>query len=494
MRAPASRSSARTAARSTAPAPGQVTVDSSADSTARSEAQGTSQPPVARTLTQTTGLQPARASTSDVLVVGAGMIGAAAAWQALRAGLSVTCLDPTPGAGASFAAAGILSPVTEATLDDDALTQLRVASAALWPAFAADLVEAAHTAGDTATDVGFATRGTLAVGYDESDSDQLGRLHALHGRLGLHSEVVTVAEAREREPALAPHLACALWVAGDHQVDPRAVHRALQAVLAADPRALLMRSGASTLLLGGDGRAIGVIDAHGGLHHAGTIVLAAGTASSRLVAATGRANLPVQSITGQTLRLRPSGGATLAHVVRGTVQMRPIYVVPRSGGEIVVGSTSDGPAAAASRGGSAKHDGSTKQGGSASRGGSARHGRTGGAGLAPVGSAGDMFDLLRDARSLVPSIDEQTFVEVTNRGRPGTPDNLPLIGETGVPGLLAATGHSRNGILLTPLTAAALGTLFGGTPAALPELTAMLAPADPRRFGAEATPWTSPAT
>ena len=389
----------------------------------------------------------AHASTSDVLIVGAGMIGAAAAWQALRAGLSVTCLDPTPGAGASFAAAGVLAPVTEATLDDDALTALRVASAALWPAFAADLVAAAHVAGAAEADVGFATRGTLAVGYDTSDADQLDRLHLLHRALGLRSQLIPVAQAREREPALAPHLACALWVEGDHQVDPRAVHRALLAVLAADPHATLLRSGAATLLLGSGGRAIGVVDAHGGVHHAGTIVLAAGTTSGRLVAATGQARLPVQSITGQTLRLRPPSGSPLSHVVRGTVHRRPIYIVPRSDGEIVVGATSEGPTTGAD-----------------------------------LGASGGMFGLLRDARMLVPSIDEQAFVEVTSRGRPGTPDNLPLIGETGVPGLLAATGHSRNGIVLTPLTAAALGAFFGDAPCAVTNLSAVLAPADPRRF------------
>lgn len=403
--------------------------------------------PVPRPRPQPTRPVPARASTSDVLVVGAGLIGAAASWQALRAGLSVTCLDPTPGAGASFAAAGVLAPVTEATLGFESLTALRVASAALWPAFAADLVAAAQAAGSPERDVGFATHGTLAVGYDASDADQMDRLHAQHGLLGLHSEPISVSQAREREPSLAPHLSCALWVEGDHQVDPRAVHRALQTVLTTDPRSTLLRSGAATLLLGAGGRAIGVVDAHGAVHHAGIIVLAAGTASGRLMAATGRARLPVQSITGQTLRLRPPCGVTLGHVVRGTVHRRPIYLVPRSDGEIVVGATSEGATTAAD-----------------------------------LGTTRGMFALLHDARRLVPSIDEQAFVEVTSRGRPGTPDNLPLIGETGVPGLLAATGHSRNGIVLTPLTALALGVLFGDPPRGAAGLSQVLAHADPRRF------------
>ncbi|SDC32817.1 glycine oxidase [Sanguibacter gelidistatuariae] len=384
-------------------------------------------------------------STNDVLIIGAGIIGAAVAWQALRGGQSVTYLDPSPGAGATFAAAGMLAPVTEATVGEDALTALCVASASLWPAFAAELADAAGM------DLGFETSGTLTVGYDQADAAQLDRLHALHTRLGLRSEPITVAQAREREPFLGPQLSCALWVAGDHQVDPRAVHRALLAVLAADPRATFIRSSATELLLGRDGRAIGATDAHGGVHHAGTVVLAAGTASGRLVAPMRHVRLPVRAVTGQTLRLRTSPGFDLAHVVRGTVQMRPIYIVPRAGGDVVVGATSE------------ERD------------------------AEDMASAGGVFALLRDARALVPGIDELSFVEVTNRGRPGTPDSLPLIGETGVPGLLAATGHFRNGILLTPLTAVAVGGLLGAAPSDDPDLAAVLGAADPRRFGPETT-------
>lgn len=385
-------------------------------------------------------------STSDVLIIGAGIIGASAAWRALRDGLSVTCLDPSPGAGATFAAAGMLAPVTEATFGEDALTALCVASADLWPAFAAELAEA------SGTDVGFETSGTVTVGYDQADAAQLDRLHALHGRLGLHSEKITVAQAREREPYLGPRLSCALWVQGDHQVDPRVVHRALLAVLTADPRVTLVRSSATELLLGADGRVIGAVDAHGRIHHAGTVVLAAGTSSGRLVAPMAQVRLPVRAVTGQTLRLRTSPGFDLAHVVRGTVQMRPIYIVPRANGDVVVGATSEERA------------------------------------VDDMASAGGVFALLRDARALVPGIDELSFMEVTNRGRPGTPDNLPLIGQTGAPGLIAATGHFRNGILLAPLTAAALGGLFQGAPGGSPHdpaLATVLAPADPRRFEPE---------
>lgn len=396
---------------------------------------------------------PPQARTSDVLVVGAGIIGAAVARAALHLGLGVTLLDPDPGAGSTFAAAGMLAPVTEATFGEDALTALCVASARLWPDFAAELTEA------SGTDLGFETSGTLTLGYDRADAGHLERLRLLHARLGLRSEQITVAQAREREPFLGPHLSSALWVEGDHQVDPRAVHRALLCVLEREDRATLVRSSAVELLLGTDGRAVGVLDAHGGVHHAGTVVLAAGTSSGRLVAGLSRVRLPVRAVSGQTLRLRTAPGFDLRHVVRGTVQMRPVYIVPRAGGDVVVGATSEERAAE------------------------------------DLASAGGVFTLLRDARALVPGIDELSFLEVTNRGRPGTPDNLPIVGATSVPGLLAATGHFRNGILLTPLTAAALAPLLGAAPGAAPsaappatdDLAAVLAAADPRRFDLETT-------
>ncbi len=172
-------------------------------------------------------------------------------------------------------------------------------------------------------------------------------------------------------------------------------------------------------------------------HRAGAVVVAAGWQSGALLAGVPGVVVPTRPVKGQTLRLDAGPDLALEHVVRGLVQGRPVYVVPRDAEpegpraghrEVVVGAT-------------------TEENPDDRR-----------------ATAGGVFALLRDARALLPGIDEAALVEVTPRGRPATPDNLPLVGPTDVPGLHLATGHGRNGILLAPLTADAVVAGLGGLP------------------------------
>lgn len=375
----------------------------------------------------------------DVVVVGGGIVGLAVAWRAARAGMTVTVLDPAPGAGATHAAAGMLAPVTEADFGEEAALRLHLAAAAAWPAFAADLRAA------TGADVGLRTAGTLTLAYDAGDLALLRRVLALHAAHGLASHELTVADARRREPYLGPRVAGAAWAPADHAVDPRATHAALLAALggrdAADAGsatgARVVRASATRLALDA-GRLVGVHDDAGRLHPAGAVVVAAGWQSGALLADVPGIVVPTRPVKGQTLRLDAGPDLALEHVVRGLVQGRPVYVVPRDPEpagpraghrEVVVGAT-------------------TEENPDDRR-----------------ATAGGVFALLRDARALLPGIDEAALVEVTPRARPATPDNLPLVGPTDVPGLHLATGHGRNGILLAPLTAdavvAGLGRLSG---------------------------------
>jgi glycine oxidase len=389
----------------------------------------------------------------DVLVVGGGIIGLTAAWRALEAGASVVVLDPAPGEGATHAAAGMLAPVMEAGFGEEAQTRLGTASLALWPDFA-DALERA--AGLPAGAVGLETAGTLALAYDGDDLVELRRTLALHrelGReLGLGSVEITPAEARRREPGVGPRVAGAAWVPGDHQVDPRAVHAALAVVTA---RATHVPRAAVSLAWA-DGTVVGAVDDAGTAYSAGTVVLAAGHASAALFA-----GAPTRPVPGTTLRLDAAADRSPAVVVRGTVQGRPVYVVPRrvrpdGRRELVVGATSD----------ERDDDHLTR--------------------------AGDVFALLRDARALLPELDDAVLVEAVTRSRPGSPDNAPLLGWA-ADGLYLATGHYRNGILLTPLTAATVDEALGGAlaevpsgPDSRPEVRAAVEAAaryaDPRRF------------
>ncbi|KGM01880.1 FAD-dependent oxidoreductase, partial [Cellulomonas cellasea] len=195
------------------------------------------------------------------------------------------------------------------------------------------------------------------------------------------------------------------------------------------------------------GEVVGLRDDRGDVHPAGLVVLAAGAGSALVVRDEPDLAVPVRPVLGTTLRLDARGvpGFRGLPVVRGTVQHRAVYVVPRPTGEVVVGATSDEREPA---------DGTR---------------------------AGDVFALLRDARALLPGLDELPLVDVTTRARPATPDHVPLVGPAAVPGLVLATGHHRNGVLQTPLTAAVLDALLAGEP--LPEAVRAC---DPRRFAARA--------
>ncbi|MFE5854893.1 glycine oxidase ThiO [Streptomyces sp. NPDC056500] len=347
----------------------------------------------------------------DVLVIGGGIIGLATAWRTAQHGLSVAVVDPTPGGGAAQVAAGMLAAVTELHYGEQALLALNLESARRYPDFTAELEEC------TGQDVGYRPCGTLAVALDSDDRAHLRELHALQQRSGLDSQWLSGRECRRLEPMLAPGVRGGLRVDGDHQVDPR---RLTSALVTACERAgvVFHRHWAQALTVHGD-RAAGVRLADGRELHAEQIVLAGGSYSRNLEGVPPHVLPPVRPVKGQVLRLTvPAAFAPfLSRTVRAVVRGGSVYLVPRHDGELVVGATSEE------------------------------------LGWDTTVTAGGVYELLRDAHELVPGITELPLVETRAGLRPGTPDNAPLLGPTALPGLLVATGHYRNGVLLTPLTA-----------------------------------------
>lgn len=331
---------------------------------------------------------------TDVLIIGGGVIGLATAWRARQRGLSVTLLDRGAlGASASSVAAGMLAPVAEADPGERELLALGLRSARTWKAFADEVQDV------TGLDVGYRATGTLVVARDRDDAEALGRELEVRARLGLRADRLLPSAARRLEPALAPAVRAAMHAPDDHSADPVALTAALAeaarragATLRPGVEVVSVAPGAATLA---DGTAL----------TAGTVVVAAGAWSGRLVE-----GLPVRPVKGQVLRL--SGPPLLEHVVR----FDGGYLVPRADGRLVLGATME------------------ERGFDAS--------------ISVLG----VHDLLRDAAEAVPGVLELAFDGAAAGFRPGTPDNAPLLGAF-ADGLVVATGHHRNGVLLAPVTA-----------------------------------------
>jgi glycine oxidase len=344
----------------------------------------------------------------DLAVVGGGAIGLAIAWRAARAGLRVVVLErDRPGGGASWVAAGMLAPVTEARLTEIPLLELGVASAALYPDFVGEL--RAHTG----IDPGYESCGTLVVARDGDEAEALERELAVHRRLGLDVARLRPSLARSLEPALAPAVRLALEVREDHAIDPRRLTEALAA--AAGAGGSEVRSGVQVTGLLRDGDAVaGVVMEGGERVEAERVVIAAGVWSDALEGIPASERIPVHPVKGQVIRLHdPAGPGLLRRVVRTGGS----YLVPRGDGRYVLGATMEER------------------------------------GFDTTVTAGAAFELLRDAQEVVPGISEFVVDELIAGLRPATPDGLPAIGPGGLPGLHWAVGHFRNGILLAPVTA-----------------------------------------
>lgn len=355
--------------------------------------------------------EPAR-SGSSLVVVGGGVIGLSAAWWAASAGYRVRLVDPEPCSGASRVAGGMLAPVAEAWPGEEALLELGAESLRRWPEFAERL------AADSGLPAGLRTEGTLVVGVDSADRADLDRLADHLSSVGREVVRRSSRELRRLEPALGPAVRSGLEIPGDLAVDNRLALAAL--------RAAAQRSG------------VEFVPARAREVHPGQVVLDESTVDcdeALIAAGAHSAQLhpslhgQVHPVKGEILRLRARGTALPppARTIRGPVRGRQCYVVPRDDG-VVVGAT--------------QYE----------------------TGFDTAVTLGGVRDLIADAERLLPGLSEYELAEALAGLRPGTRDNLPLIGRV-EPGVLVATGHHRNGFLLAPVTAeAALALLRGDEP------------------------------
>lgn len=333
-----------------------------------------------------------------VNIVGAGIIGLSTAFELSSRGHTVQIIDPTPGQGASYAAAGMLAPAAETVWGQGPLHQLLTSSNERYPEFV-DKIEA-----QTGNRPEYLESSTLVVAAEAADREALHELLELQHSLGLSAEKLLPSHARKLEPALASNIAGAVLCANDHQIDPRSVVRIL---LDYFHNSLVLEQAEELITEGTHIR--GVRTSAGAVLEADQTILCTGLGALR-----GIEPLPLRPVYGDILRIQgPPGPALLSRIVRGIVHRENVYLVPRKDGSLVLGA-------------SVREDGN------------------------PAVNVGAIHSLLDNARRLVPGIADCTFNEVTARARPATSDDRPLIGQI-QPGLVLSTGYSRHGVLLSPL-------------------------------------------
>lgn len=349
----------------------------------------------------------------DVAVVGAGIQGSSVALRLAQAGRKVVVLERAiPGAEASSAAGGILSPGVEA-VEPGPFHALCSASLARYPSFAKE-IEAL-----SGMSVGFRALGTLEIALDETHAKVLAARaeKMLHHHLPV--EVLDDAAVLRLEPAISPETRGALFFPGEASLDPRLLARAVY-VAAARAGATFLTGQVKRIVTDG-GRAVGV-DHDGGRIEAEQVVLAAGS-WSLLVEGNG---LPASAV-------RPVRGQVVILDTRPPLLSRAIfsshgYVVPRADGRVFCGSTMEE------------------------------------VGFEKAVTAGGLRTVLDIAVGIAPALERAPVVETWSNFRPASPDGEPILGAGTVPGLFYATGHTRNGILLAPITADAISAAVLGRP------------------------------
>jgi len=345
----------------------------------------------------------------DVVIIGGGAIGCAAALALARRGVQVRLIERAHlGAEASSAAAGILGAYAEAH-DAGPLTQLCLRSLALYAAWSAGLVE------ETGIDVGYRPSGSMRVSFAKGPLDE--QAHATFGVFGDDERALDAAAAHALEPQLAPDIAGALLFAKDCRIDPPALVSALAAAM--ERAGVVVMTGGVARITIENGRATGVTLESGDAVRAGTVVLTAGAWS--LLEGSGITPLELWPIRGQMAELR-TAGHVLGHVVFGPAA----YLSPRDDGRLIVGSTQER------------------------------------AGYRKAVTVRGLRGLLDGAVALVPGLADAEIARTWSGLRPATPDGGPLLGAGATRGLVIATGHFRNGILLAPITGEVVTALVLG--------------------------------
>jgi glycine oxidase len=348
----------------------------------------------------------------DTVIVGGGVIGCALAAELAVRGQRVTVVERgEPGDEASGAAAGMLTPQTEAHGPDPFL-DIALESRNLYPAWVDALLR------ETGIAVGYRRMGMLRCVFGAPEEETLFSSYLWQTQLGLRVEDrPRTSLSEELSGRLSPEVRRAVFFPEEAAVDPRALVRA--AWLSARHRGARVLTGTCVQRFRIEGGICRGVETDSGYLPGEAVVDAAGAWAAFDQSAT--FPIPVYPVRGQIVQLRVEGKPLETMVCSDDV-----YLVPRPGGEVLVGSTVEL------------------------------------VGFRKAVTAEAVERLLAAAVRLVPALKSARFVSAWSGLRPGTPDGLPVLGGSPVPGLFFATGHFRNGILLAPLTARLVADVLTG--------------------------------
>ena len=351
--------------------------------------------------------------TADIVIVGGGLIGSAIAIRLAQAGVKVAVIDRgEPGSEASGAAAGMIAPQGE-MLEPDPFFEMCMASRDLYPGFVA---EVEHLSGES---VHYRRDGTLLVGIDPHECEELEHIYTNQTRLGLPLERLTGDAALQRVPGLSPQIKIALLVAGDHWLDNERLVRALVKAGEKAGVEFYWESTATSF----EAKGVRVESVHANCDgtditfSADKFVLSAGCWSKPLAATLG-IELQMEPCHGQIIEFETR--EELPCVVRAGIH----YLVPRGGKTVIAGTT-------------AEYIGYEK-----------------------AVTAEGLESIIQGVSRIAPLLKKARFRRTWAGLRPDTKDHYPILGYGELKNLAFATGHFRNGILLAPMTAKLISELL----------------------------------
>jgi glycine oxidase len=343
---------------------------------------------------------------SKTIIIGGGAIGLSLGWQLAKKGIDVEILERSEaGKSSSWAAAGMLAPNAEIGFEDIDLFYLCRKSLEMYPEFLSEL----HN--DSGIKVELDKCGAIMPAFDRDDSERIRRLYDFREKIGLPVEWLTGSEAREIEPYLSPKCTFAVWIPDDGQIDNRKLLEALKKAFINMGGKLYENHPVEKINIS-NGKLNGV-HIHGIDIEADNVVVCAGSWSKSIHGIPEEIQPPVRPVKGQAISLIMDDSCKVSHAVRAP----DVYLVPKKDGRLVVGASVEEM------------------------------------GFDEMPSAGEIYHLLERAWEAVPSIYDLKIQSIDVGLRPGSRDHQPIIGGSDVEGLYFATGHYRNGILLTPITA-----------------------------------------